>query len=46
MTLFWIPVLALLGTLVPLLTYRFGRRTTLATTVIAPAASLFLVLSD
>ena len=45
MTLFWIPVLALLGTLVPLLTYRFGRRTTLATTVIAPAASLFLVLS-
>ncbi|MDK2776902.1 MAG: monovalent cation/H+ antiporter subunit A [Pseudomonadota bacterium] len=45
MTLLWIPLLPLLGTLVPLLVYRFGRRVTLALTAMPPAVSLVLVLS-
>ena len=44
MTLLWIPLLPLLGTLVPLLVYRFGRGITMAMTALLPAVSLLLVL--
>jgi multicomponent K+:H+ antiporter subunit A len=40
MTLLWIPLLPLFGTLVPLLADRFGRRVTLTTTAFVPAMAL------
>jgi len=45
MTLLWIPLLPLLGTIVPLLANRFGRRTTLALTALPPAIALGVLLS-
>lgn len=45
MSLFWIPLLPLLGTLVPLLSERFGRSACALFTGILPAISLVLVLS-
>lgn len=44
MNLLWIPLLPLLGTLVPLLSYRFGRTATAALTALLPAISLILVV--
>ncbi len=44
MNLLWIPLLPLLGTLVPLLSYRFGRTATAALTALLPALSLILVV--
>ncbi|WP_430460396.1 monovalent cation/H+ antiporter subunit A [Thalassolituus sp. LLYu03] len=45
MELFWIPLLTALGTLMPLMAYRYGRRVTLAATALMPAAALALVLT-
>ena len=45
MTLLWIPLLPLFGTLVPLLADRFGRRVTLAATAFIPALALVCLLS-
>ncbi|SIR05648.1 monovalent cation/H+ antiporter subunit A [Marinobacterium stanieri] len=44
MNLFWIPLLPLLGTLMPLLTERFGRSACALMTAILPAVALFMVL--
>lgn len=44
MSLFWIPLLPLIGTLVPLLTERFGRSACAWFTALLPALSLALVL--
>ncbi|GGY36146.1 monovalent cation/H+ antiporter subunit A [Bacterioplanes sanyensis] len=44
MNLLWIPLLPLLGTLVPLLTTRWERSQSAALTAVAPAISLVLVL--
>ncbi|MGE4416981.1 MAG: proton-conducting transporter membrane subunit, partial [Marinobacterium sp.] len=44
MSLFWIPLLPLIGTLVPLFTERFGRSACAWFTAMLPALSLFLVL--
>jgi len=44
MNLLWVPLLPLLGTLVPLLTERTGRTTCAWTTAILPALSLLIVL--
>ncbi|MBP0049972.1 monovalent cation/H+ antiporter subunit A [Marinobacterium sp. AK62] len=45
MNLFWIPLLPLLGTLMPLLTERLGRSACALMTAILPAVSLAMVLS-
>lgn len=45
MTLLWIPLLPLLGTIVPLLANRFGRRATLALTALPPAIALAILFS-
>ncbi|MBV0934535.1 monovalent cation/H+ antiporter subunit A [Marinobacterium weihaiense] len=45
MSLFWIPLLPLLGTLVPLLSERFGRSACALFTALLPAGALALVLS-
>ncbi|MGB2129832.1 MAG: monovalent cation/H+ antiporter subunit A [Marinobacterium sp.] len=45
MNLFWIPLLPLLGTLMPLLTERFGRSACALMTAILPAVALAMVLS-
>ncbi len=45
MSLFWIPLLPLIGTLVPLLSERFGRSACALFTGILPALALALVLS-
>jgi multicomponent K+:H+ antiporter subunit A len=44
MSLFWIPLLPLIGTLVPLLTERFGRSACAWFTALLPALSLVLVV--
>ncbi len=44
MNLFWIPLLPLVGTLMPLLTERFGRSACALMTAILPAIALFMVL--
>jgi multicomponent K+:H+ antiporter subunit A len=45
MQLFWIPLLTLVGTLSPMLAYRFGRRVTLLATATLPACALALVFT-
>lgn len=45
MQLFWIPLLTLVGTLLPMLAYRFGRRATLLATATLPACALALVFT-
>ena len=45
MNLLWVPLLPLLGTLVPLLTDRYGRTTCAWMTAILPAAALLIVLN-
>ena len=45
MTLLWIPLLPLFGTLVPLLADRFGRQVTLAATAFIPALALVCLLA-
>ncbi|MCG6657703.1 monovalent cation/H+ antiporter subunit A [Halomonas campisalis] len=44
MSLLWIPLLTIVGTLVPVMTSRRGRKVCVATTLIAPLAALLLVL--
>jgi multicomponent K+:H+ antiporter subunit A len=45
MNLLWVPLLPLIGTLVPLLTERFGRTACAWMTAILPAAALLIVLN-
>ncbi|TCK07119.1 monovalent cation/H+ antiporter subunit A [Marinobacterium mangrovicola] len=45
MNLIWVPLLPLLGTLVPLFSERFGRTACAWMTAILPAAALFIVLN-
>ena len=45
MSLFWIPILLLIGTLVPKATEGLGRSVCTAMTMLAPAASLSIIAS-
>jgi multicomponent K+:H+ antiporter subunit A len=45
MSLFWIPILLLIGTLVPKATEKLGRNVCTAMTMLAPAASLAIIAS-